>query len=152
MDVERAIADYLGGDSLACVGQRHGCSPQTVLNHLRRAGHDARPVGHHIAGRHYRWRGGRRHTSDGYVEIHRNLVEPEFASMIGKRQYVREHRLVMARHIGRPLSAHEQVHHKDGNRKNNAIGNLQLRIGNHGHGVSLCCADCGSRNVIVGEI
>ena len=39
---------------------------------------------------------------------------------------VAEHRLVMARKLGRPLHRKELVHHKDGNRLNNEEGNLQL--------------------------
>lgn len=40
--------------------------------------------------------------------------------------YVREHRVVMERMIGRLLTANEIVHHKDGNRLNNRPENLLL--------------------------
>jgi hypothetical protein len=40
--------------------------------------------------------------------------------------YIPEHRLVMSRHIGRDLLDNENVHHKDGNRLNNNIDNLEL--------------------------
>ena len=40
--------------------------------------------------------------------------------------YVYLHRLVMENRLGRHLASHEIVHHKDGNRKNNADGNLEL--------------------------
>jgi hypothetical protein len=39
---------------------------------------------------------------------------------------MREHRLVMERAIGRPLTKAEVVHHKDGNKANNALENLEL--------------------------
>jgi hypothetical protein len=40
--------------------------------------------------------------------------------------YVREHRLVMEKFIGRYLDPRELVHHIDGNKKNNSIDNLKI--------------------------
>jgi hypothetical protein len=62
--------------------------------------------------------------------------------------YVLEHRLVMAQHLGRPLSRNETVHHKDTNALNNDFSNLQLRQGQHGKGGAFCCTDCGSHNIV----
>lgn len=49
------------------------------------------------------------------------------------RGYAYEHRLVMQKKLGRKLKKNELVHHKDGNRKNNKKGNLELckTIGHH---------------------
>ena len=37
-----------------------------------------------------------------------------------------EHRYVMEQYLGRPLSRYEIVHHKDGNKRNNDINNLEV--------------------------
>ena len=58
-----------------------------------------------------------------------------------------EHRLVMARLLGRRLLKSETVHHIDNNRQHNEPGNLQLRQGRHGKGAVFRCASCGSHDI-----
>ena len=67
------------------------------------------------------WKGGRIKTSHGYILIHDPLN-----AMRDARGYVLEHRLVMAKHLGRPLLRTEVVHHIDDVKTNNDISNLML--------------------------
>lgn len=92
------------------------------------------------------FKAGRYATSEGYVRV---LLDPSdpLISMADNKRYVLEHRLVMARLIGRPLLPDESVHHIDGDRRNNTAGNLQLRRGQHGKHIHVRCHDCGSQNV-----
>ena len=57
------------------------------------------------------WKGGRRKRKDGYIEI---CLQPHdfFYEMTDHIGYVREHRLVVARALGRCLQSWEIVHHK----------------------------------------
>src|SRR3990167_7979491 len=67
------------------------------------------------------WRGGRRVDKDGYVLIH--APHHPYAESDG---YVREHRLVMEKHLKRFLAHQEVVHHRNGNTADNRLENLSL--------------------------
>jgi len=81
------------------------------------------------------WKGGRIKAAGGYIAI-RVYPNDFFYPMAGlcNHHYVLEHRLVMAKHLGRCLQPWEIVHHKGirftgiENRQDNLIDNLELSI------------------------
>jgi hypothetical protein len=101
--------------------------------------------------KHHNWNGGASVNKNGYIEI---LLEKrdKFFKMAMTNGRVLEHRYVMAKHIGRCLESYETVHHIDGNRQNNDIQNLQLRIGSHGRGQKCICNVCGSDDISFKDI
>lgn len=86
-------------------------------------------------------------NGQGYAYVLTRRDDPIAAPMAQSSGYVFEHRLVVARSVGRPLRSDETVHHINGDRLDNRLENLQLRSGKHGRGVHLVCLDCGSHNV-----
>lgn len=80
---------------------------------------------HHLSGSaHPNWKGGRT-TSNGYILV---KLQPNdfFYPMVDKDGYVKEHRLIMAKQLGRCLQSWELVHHKDGVRDHNEYSNLKM--------------------------
>ena len=77
---------------------------------------------------HPSWKGGK-HIKDGYIFL-LDKDHPNRNCM----GYVAEHVLVMSKHLGRALIKGENVHHKNGQKDDNRIDNLELWSHSHSSG------------------
>ena len=121
----RLLAD--GTRSTRDLAQELSVSEECVREHmvrlaLPRLAAKARSERNHF------WRGGRTVDVDGYVLIH--APHHPYATAAG---YVREHRLVMERELGRYLEPGEVVDHIDGVKDHNDPVNLRLFATNRDH-------------------
>jgi transposase len=139
--VAQMCALYQEGITQERIAVQFGTHQGQVSRVLREAGVDKKIR---------RLRKGGRAQVNGYVYVKFWGDDPgdePFLVMRTSSNYVAEHRLVMARHLGRPLRRSETVHHINGNKTDNRLENLQLRQGRHGNGGCFRCRDCGSHNV-----
>lgn len=128
---DEAISAYRSGLSLKQCMVLFGENSENE-EHFRRwlhkQGVERRGVGRRDE-KHGSWRGGVK-MSKGY----RMVQHPDGSlDKNNRRVYILEHRLVMEQHLGRKLSRHEVVHHKNGDILDNRLENLGLYTTNADH-------------------
>ena len=76
-----------------------------------------------------------------YIDHHGYVMVRDIDGILGKkRSMVKEHRLVMAQELGRPLSNQEHVHHINRDKTDNRIENLVI-VSSRAHGLLHCYLD-----------
>lgn len=115
------------GDELTLkqIGLRFGCTghkiPDTVMKVFNKLGIPRRDGSQRQLGHlNHQWRGGRAEGKSGYILI-KNYSHPR----ADKRGYVFEHILIWEKANGKPVPRGWQVHHKNGNKKDNRPENLE---------------------------
>jgi transcription elongation factor Elf1 len=94
-----------------------------------------------------RWTGKTRRKEGGYIIVRVPFSSP-YSCVARKNGYIKEHRLVMMEHLGRPLLKTEYVHHINGIGTDNRIENLQL-VSTQDHSIkTLLCSKCELRKEI----
>jgi transposase-like protein len=136
---EEVLRLYTNGLTTTQIAAKFGVSPLTVADELRRAGIKLGEPGSRCK--------YDRIKSNGYWLVMVSDNEPMTRLVAPTRKYVLEHRLVMSKHLGRPVTANETVHHINGDPLDNRIENLQLRNGQHGKGKTLRCRSCGATDI-----
>lgn len=132
--------------SLSKVAKRYGVCAQTILNWMRGYGIPRRTLSDawrckteeelrvHLArrtkgGQRYRGRDRWNWVPDGTKKEHDDYVLVKCAGH-PRGNWIPEHILVMERHLGRYLAGNEEIHHRNRNKRDNRIENLQL-FANH---------------------
>ena len=128
--IEEMTKWYEEGMSLQQIGDRLGKDFRLVHKALKKAGVQMRPRGwcNQRGSRNVSWKGGRQVDKAGYVLI--RMPDHPAANNNG---YVREHRLVAEKMLGRPLKPEEVVHHKNDDTSDNRPENLVVYETNAQH-------------------
>ena len=120
-----------------------GCAEACIGDNLKRWG--IKTIRFHPSmEKHPSWKGGRVLSKEGYWDVRVSPDDFFYPMARSNNGYVREHRLVMAKHLHRCLLPWEIVHHKNGDKNDNRIENLQLLSYNKVH-----LPDTVSRSLIV---
>lgn len=124
-EMRRMISLYEGGASRHALSVQFDAYPYVIDEALCDAGLDLNDGRTRRGPDHPNFRYGRQVSGEGYVMVWLSEGDP-LAAMRNDRGYVREHRIVMARQLGRVLYPYEQVHHRNGERADNRPENLEL--------------------------
>ena len=120
----RMVAWYAAGESPRQIAIRLGTFPNKVKHALIDAGVEVTDARKRRGSANPISKTLRSVGKEGYVTAVLEPSEYHLTSRAGNTML--EHRLVMSRHLGRPLFQYENVHHRNGDRADNRLENLEL--------------------------
>jgi len=116
---------YRAGTSMVAIASRFDISDNAVRRRLIKLGVPLRNP--HLSEHSSNWKGGRRITKNGYVEV----LNPDYRNT-SKSYYIHEHRLVWEKTYGKKIPKGYVVHHLNGVKDDNRPENLvAMKIGEH---------------------
>ena len=129
------IGDRISATCPICGRERTIASRSVSKPYLKLCGHCATTKSHKNnprigrAENHYNWKGGINLNAQGYIVEYVKRTHQFFGMAANSHRaggYILQHRLVMARSMGRCLEPHEIVHHINGAKTDNRLENLNL--------------------------
>lgn len=91
--------------------------------------------------KHHAWKGGRSLDKKGYVYLSRTVIRDQYPFAKWrpdqKQRKMLEHVAVLSNYLKRALHKDETVHHRNGDRSDNRLENLELRASKHGPGQTI---------------
>lgn len=140
IDKETLEKLYAENGSISALARTIGKSYSTARWYLQRNGIPINGHGYkspktvrYFKENHFNWKGGTYVSKEGYVIEY----APDHPNA-GSKGYVKQHRIIMEKHLGRYLDHNEIVHHINGIKTDNRIENLMImKLGEHikGHKV-----------------
>lgn len=119
LDQENQIINlYKNGHSGLEIAKQFNCSDMTIYAILQRNNIPRRNRSEAA------YKGSKFPDKSGYVRVTPMGKDKELNDT--NYRFMLEHRLIMARHLGRKLLHHETVHHINGDRSDNRLENLEL--------------------------
>jgi len=118
------LSENQRGENHHMYGKKHSAESIAKMSRAQKARGLHGPRAHN-------WNGGT-HLASGYRMIALSILPPEEQELFGSmatrssNSFIPEHRIVMARHLGRALVRSEVVHHRNGVKDDNRLENLEL--------------------------